>query len=187
MVHIPPPFAPNDTTASSPAIKLPTARVAVARCILHFSNTSALPLIRSSNLKKGDALSVARIAGIMGAKKTADLIPLCHNIPLSGVSVDVDAVGAGETSPALVLSKAGEPVERGKDECIGEFGGVVVTARVHTFGQTGVEMEALTAVMTAGLTVYDMCKAVDKGMRIEGCRVVLKEGGKSGRWVEGGC
>lgn len=118
----------------------------------------------------------------MGAKKTADLIPLCHNIPLSGVSVDVDTIEPGLATTHCDSSSDVRPVE---SESVGEFGGVVVTARVHTFGQTGVEMEALTAASVAGLTVYDMCKAVDKGMSLDSCRVILKEGGKSGRWVEG--
>lgn len=125
----------------------------------------------------------------MAAKRTADLIPLCHNIAVGGVAVDVEVVGGGGD----VAGVGGEaPGADGGDdggvawnvEDAGEFGGVVVTARVHTYGQTGVEMEALTAASVAGLTVYDMCKAVDKGMIMEAVRVVLKEGGRSGDWRE---
>lgn len=98
----------------------------------------------------------------MAAKRTPDMIPLCHPILLSHVGVEVEVVGEG------------------KEEEV-----VAVAATVACEGRTGVEMEALTAAMAAALTVYDMCKAVDRGMRVEGLRVVLKEGGKSGRWVEG--
>ena len=100
-------------------------------------------------------LGVARLAGIMAAKRTADLIPLCHPLPLTAVTVDLDAGGADAAS-------------------------VEITATVRTTGRTGVEMEALTAASVAALTVYDMCKAVDRGMRIEALRVVHKAGGKSG-------
>jgi cyclic pyranopterin phosphate synthase len=117
-------------------------------------------------MKKGDVLGVARVAGIMAAKRTPDLIPLCHPIAITHAEVELLLVG-------------------GKGE--GEEGGEIeITATVSCDGKTGVEMEALTAASVAALTVYDMCKAVDKGMVVEGLRVVLKEGGKSGRWVEGG-
>ncbi|KAJ4425069.1 hypothetical protein N0V82_000351 [Gnomoniopsis sp. IMI 355080] len=142
------------------AHKQPTARTARAICSVHFSTPTALQLVRANGLKKGDVLGVARIAGIMAAKRTPDLIPLCHPIMLSHVSVDL------------------EPAED-------EGNRIDVSATVTCDGKTGVEMEALTAAAAAALTVYDMCKAVDKGMRVEGLRVVLKEGGKSGRWVEG--
>ena len=115
-----------------------------------------LALITSGQTKKGDVLGVARLAGIMAAKKTADLIPLCHPLPITKVALDLTA------DPALP--------------------GIRVEATVKTGGQTGVEMEALTAVSVACLTIYDMVKAVEKGMRIEGIRLRLKEGGKSGRW-----
>jgi molybdenum cofactor biosynthesis protein MoaC len=105
-------------------------------------------------MKKGDVLGVARVAGIMAAKRTPDLIPLCHPIPLTHASVDL---------------------EMGEDE-------ISITATVKCDGKTGVEMEALMAASTAAMTVYDMCKAVDKGMIIDGLRVTLKDGGKSGRW-----
>ena len=106
--------------------------------------------------KKGDVLGVARLAGIMGAKRTADLIPLCHPLPISAVTVDLTANAADSA--------------------------VDIAATVRTTGRTGVEMEALTAASVAALTVYDMCKAVDRGMRIEGLRVTHKDGGKSGEF-----
>lgn len=113
-----------------------------------------LGLITEGRAKKGDVLGVARLAGIMAAKKTADLIPLCHPLPITKVAVDL-------------VPDAALP-------------GVRVTATVKTAGVTGVEMEALTAVSVACLTVYDMLKAVEKGMQIEGIRLLLKDGGKSG-------
>jgi cyclic pyranopterin phosphate synthase len=113
-----------------------------------------LGLITEGRAKKGDVLGVARLAGIMAAKKTSDLIPLCHPLPITKVAVDL-------------VPDAALP-------------GVRVTATVKTSGVTGVEMEALTAVSVACLTVYDMLKAVEKGMQIEGIRLLLKDGGKSG-------
>jgi cyclic pyranopterin phosphate synthase len=112
-----------------------------------------LRMIVEGQTPKGDVFSVARLAGIMAAKRTADLIPLCHPIPLTQVVVELSADGTD---------------------------GVEITATARTRGQTGVEMEALTAASVAALTVYDMCKAVDRGMRIEGLRVVAKSGGASG-------
>jgi cyclic pyranopterin phosphate synthase len=138
--------------------KTPTSRLAAAKCTVRFTNSTAISLIRQNQMKKGDVLGVARIAGIMASKRTPDLIPLCHPIPISHVSVEVEVMGEQE---------------------------IEITATVGCDGKTGVEMEALTAASTAALTVYDMCKAVDKGMVIGDLRVVLKEGGKSGRWVEG--
>ncbi|KAB5558636.1 molybdenum cofactor biosynthesis protein 1 B [Coniochaeta sp. 2T2.1] len=138
--------------------KTPTKRLATAKCTVRFSNPIAIELIQQNQMKKGDVLGVARVAGIMASKRTPDLIPLCHPIAISHVSVEAD---------------------------VAEGASIEITATVSCDGKTGVEMEALTAASTAALTVYDMCKAVDKGMVIEGLRVVLKEGGKSGRWVEG--
>ncbi|KFI24701.1 cyclic pyranopterin monophosphate synthase MoaC [Paenirhodobacter enshiensis] len=133
--------------------KAETSRVAVAEGrVVMLPETLAYVL--EGTAKKGDVLGVARLAGIMGAKKTADLIPLCHPLPITKVSLDLAADAA--------------------------LPGVRITATVKTTGRTGVEMEALTAVTTAALTVYDMLKAVERGMRIEGIRVVLKDGGKSG-------
>jgi len=124
-------------------------------------------------MKKGDVLSVARIAGIMAAKKTSDLIPLCHPISISHVSVELEACG-GEKDGLENVRDNGD-----------SNGRIEIRATVTCEGKTGVEMEALTAASVAGLTVYDMCKAVDKGMRIEGLKVIRKEGGKSGTWIEG--
>ncbi|MBZ0130123.1 MAG: cyclic pyranopterin monophosphate synthase MoaC [Rhodobacteraceae bacterium] len=115
-----------------------------------------LEIVMQGNAKKGDVLGVARLAGIMGAKRTADLIPLCHPLPITKVALDL--VADPETSS------------------------VVITATINTTGQTGIEMEALTAVSVAALTVYDMLKAVDRGMQISDIRVTLKDGGKSGRY-----
>jgi cyclic pyranopterin phosphate synthase len=132
-----------------------TARIAVARGAVKMS-VETLALITEGRAKKGDVLSVARLAGIMAAKKTADLIPLCHPLPITKVSL--------ELTPDSSLP------------------GIVVEATVKTGGQTGVEMEALTAVSIACLTIYDMVKAVEKSMTIEGIHLVLKDGGKSGRY-----
>ena len=129
-----------------------TDRIATAKGEVHMA-PETLEMIRKGSAKKGDVLGTARLAGIMAAKKTSDLIPLCHPLPITKVSLDFST-----------------------DQ---DF--VEVTATVKTTGQTGVEMEALTAVQVAALTVYDMVKAVDKTMRIHNCRVVLKDGGKSGR------
>lgn len=135
--------------------KAVTQRIAVAEGRITMQ-PQTLALILQGEAKKGDVLGVARIAGIMAAKKTADLIPLCHPLVLSKVSIDL------------------LPVEEGN--------AVHCRATVQTSGQTGVEMEALTAVQIALLTIYDMCKAVDKGMTMEGIRLLEKAGGKSGHW-----
>ena len=131
-----------------------TARLAVARGRVDMA-AETLALVIAGTAAKGDVLGIARLAGIMAAKKTADLIPLCHPLALSKVSLDL----APDTA----------------ENC------VQIEARVKTSGQTGVEMEALTAVSVAALTVYDMLKAADKHMHINDIRLVLKEGGKSGR------
>jgi cyclic pyranopterin phosphate synthase len=115
-----------------------------------------LAIIRAGTAKKGDVLGVARLAGIMAAKRTADLIPLCHPLPIDAVSVDLT------------------PVEDGID----------IAATVRTTGRTGVEMEALTAASVAALTIYDMCKSVDRGMRVQNLRLVHKDGGKSGPFTQ---
>jgi len=135
--------------------KAATTRVAIARGRV-LMRPATLELIRSGNAKKGDVLGVARLAGIMAAKRTHELIPLCHPLALSSIDVDL-AIDAD--NPAIK-----------------------VTARVKTTGQTGVEMEALTAVCVACLTIYDMVKAVDRGMVIEAVRLVEKRGGASGEW-----
>ena len=142
---------------------------------------------------------MARIAGIMAAKKTSDLIPLCHPLGITHAGVELDVVGGIEEVGEVEVKENGkgksvswQGTKQGDDyrfnpsrKQIAAFGKVDITATVSCDGKTGVEMEALTAASTAALTVYDMCKAVDKGMRIEGLRVVRKEGGKSGLWVEG--
>jgi cyclic pyranopterin phosphate synthase len=135
--------------------KSDTIRIAKAVGSVQLSNNSMAALL-SGNLKKGDALAVARIAGIMAAKKTSELIPLCHPLFLSKISVDLSL----------------DP----------DLPGVQIQAKVKSSGQTGVEMEALTAVSIAGLTVYDMMKAVDKTMEIGAIRLKFKDGGKSGRF-----
>jgi cyclic pyranopterin phosphate synthase len=114
---------------------------------------TTLRMIVDGQAKKGDVFAVARIAGIMAAKRTAELIPLCHPLPVTKIAVEF--------------------VPDGPD-------GVAITATVRTVGQTGVEMEALTAASVAALTIYDMCKAADRGMRVDGLRVIAKSGGKSG-------
>lgn len=132
-----------------------TARTATARVTVVMQPATRL-MVAHGTAKKGDVLGVARLAGIMGSKRTADLIPLCHPLPISAVTLDLDIVDAG----------------------------VEIAATVRTTGRTGVEMEALTAASVAALTVYDMLKAVDRGMRIEGLRVVHKDGGKSGQFEQ---
>ncbi|NOD29408.1 MULTISPECIES: cyclic pyranopterin monophosphate synthase MoaC [Ruegeria] len=132
-----------------------TDRVAVAEGHIRMA-PETFEIISEGRAKKGDVLGIARLAGIMGAKKTPDLIPLCHPLPVTKVAVE------------LTLDP--------------DLPGVRIQATVKTSGQTGVEMEALTAVSTAALTVYDMTKAVDKAMEIGGIRVLLKDGGKSGRY-----
>lgn len=135
-----------------------TDRIAVASGHVRMK-PETLALIVEGRAKKGDVLGVARLAGIMGAKKTADLIPLCHPLPITRVALDL------------------EPDE--------SLPGIRITATVKTSGQTGVEMEALTAVSVAALTVYDMVKAVEKGMVIGDIRLEMKDGGKSGRYEAG--
>jgi cyclic pyranopterin phosphate synthase len=132
-----------------------TERTATARARVVMLPATA-SLIRSGGAKKGDVLAVARIAGIMAAKRTAELIPLCHPLPISAISLE--------------LTVAENAVE--------------IAATVRTTGQTGVEMEAMTAASVAALTVYDMCKSVDRGMRIEALRLTHKAGGKSGEFIQ---
>lgn len=135
--------------------KAATARVAVAEGHVEMARQT-FDIIAQGRAKKGDVLSVARLAGIMGAKRTPELIPLCHPLPLARVAVE------------LTLDP--------------DLPGIRIEATVKTSGRTGVEMEALTAVSTAALTVYDMAKSADKAMQIGGIRVILKDGGKSGRY-----
>ena len=130
-----------------------TDRVAIAECVVVLSEATAAMLF-SGELPKGDALASARIAGIMGAKRTSDLIPLCHPIPITGLTVDIS------------------PDQRGAR----------ITATVKTTGKTGVEMEALTAAGVAALSLYDMVKGVERGAEITDLRLVEKSGGRSGTW-----
>ena len=138
------------------AAKASTHRVAVAQGRITML-PATLALIEGGTAKKGDVLGVARLAGIMAAKKTSDLIPLCHPIALTRVAVEFEIQPEGHS--------------------------VLCTARAECTGQTGVEMEALTAASVALLTIYDMCKAVDRGMTIDGVRLMEKLGGKSGHFV----
>lgn len=131
-------------------------RIAVAGGSVYMKSET-LQLIKDGNLKKGDVLSIARIAGIMAAKRTSDLIPLCHPIPLNKIAVD------------LTLDE--------------QHNAVRIVATAHTTGKTGVEMEALTAVSTAALTIYDMAKAVDREMRLSDIRLLEKRGGVHGDYV----
>ncbi|ANT59116.1 cyclic pyranopterin monophosphate synthase accessory protein [Salipiger sp. CCB-MM3] len=132
-----------------------TSRIATAAAWIRMERAT-FDLIAEGQAKKGDVIGVARLAGIMGAKKTPELIPLCHPLPVTKVTVEITQ----------------DP----------ELPGLQIEATVKTTGQTGVEMEALTAASAAALTVYDMVKAVDRGMEIGGLRVLLKDGGKSGRY-----
>ncbi len=133
--------------------KAETVRTATARASV-VMQPETLQVIIAGVAKKGDVLGTARLAGIMAAKRTADLIPLCHPLPIAAVTLDLGPSSSGD--------------------------GVDIAATVRTTGRTGVEMEALMAASVAALTVYDMCKAIDRGMRIDGLRVVHKAGGKSG-------
>ena len=142
------------------AAKPTTHRIAVAVGRIEM-RPATLALIEAGTAKKGDVLGIARIAGIQGAKKTSELIPLCHPLALTHVAL---AFGLASEQRAGAI-------------------GIACTATVETVGPTGVEMEALTAVQVALLTIYDMCKAVDRGMRIEGVSVLEKHGGKSGSFV----
>jgi len=138
--------------------KAATHRVAVASGRIQML-PSTLALVQAGTAKKGDVLGIARIAGIQGAKRTSDLIPLCHPLALTRVAVEFE-----------VLSEGNIPT-------------IVCKATAETVGPTGVEMEALTAVQVALLTIYDMCKAADRGMTITDVKLLEKQGGKSGHWV----
>jgi cyclic pyranopterin phosphate synthase len=136
--------------------KAVTHRVCIARGAVHMA-PETLARIADGRLPKGDALATARLAGIQAAKRTDEWIPLCHSLPLDGVEIE------------LIPDPEGSRV--------------MIEARVQAHARTGVEMEALVAVSAAGLTLYDMCKAVDRGMTLEGVRLVRKSGGKSGEWL----
>ena len=138
--------------------KAVTDRFAVARCELRMLQ-STLDLIRSGGFDKGDVLGVARVAGIMAGKRTSELIPLCHPLNIDQITIDFEDLSDGV--------------------------GIAVTATVRTSGKTGVEMEALTSASLTALTIYDMCKSVDRAISIEGLRLLRKSGGKSGDYVSG--
>jgi cyclic pyranopterin monophosphate synthase len=147
--------ASGNATMVDVSAKPATDRTATAR-VRVLMQPATLAMIREGSAKKGDVLGTARIAGIMAAKRTSGLIPLCHPLPINAVTL----------------------------ELIAEGDAVEIAATVRTRGQTGVEMEALTAASVAALTVYDMCKSVDRGMRIDALRLVHKAGGKSGEFVQ---
>jgi cyclic pyranopterin phosphate synthase len=152
------------------AAKAATHRIAIAQGRI-VMNSATLAIILAGNAKKGDVLGIARVAGIMAAKKTSDLIPLCHPLALTRVAIDFIACHAITTVATSLVD--------------GEKGAVTCTATVETVGPTGVEMEALTAVSVALLTIYDMCKAVDRGMTMTDVKLLEKHGGKSGSYVSG--
>ncbi|MDP2857871.1 MAG: cyclic pyranopterin monophosphate synthase MoaC [Bacillota bacterium] len=140
-----------------------TDRVAVARARV-LMKPETLAMIVSGSAPKGDVFAVARVAGIMAAKRTPELIPLCHSIPLASVEIRLDAVPGGSCGDHSVAA-------------------VEIEVAARSTGKTGVEMEALTAASVAALTIYDMCKAVDREMRVDDIRLVYKAGGKSGEFV----
>ena len=142
--------------------KPPTHRIAVARGRIEML-PATLAIIEAGTAKKGDVLGIARVAGIMAAKKTSDLIPLCHPLALTRVAIDFETLPAFENKTSAIAC----------------------TATVETVGPTGVEMEALMAVQVALLTIYDMCKAADRGMTMTDCRLLEKRGGKSGSFFAG--
>jgi len=141
--------------------KVDTHRIAIAEGKVYMKSET-LDKIEASEIAKGDVLAVARIAGIMSAKRTSELIPLCHNILITSVKVDFTSFRERELS------------------------GLIIRSEVISSGKTGVEMEALTAVSVSALAIYDMCKAIDKGMRISDIRLLEKRGGKSGTWTAEG-
>ncbi len=141
--------------------KAVTQRVAVASGVIRMQ-PETLARIREGRIAKGDVLAVADVAAVMAAKRTPDIIPMCHSLPLSGVEIAFDETGEADG-----------------------YAGLRISATVKCVGQTGVEMEALTAASAALLTVYDMCKAIDRGMRIESIQLEEKRGGQSGIWKRG--
>jgi cyclic pyranopterin phosphate synthase len=142
------------------AAKAATHRIGIASGRIEML-PATLALIAAGTAKKGDVLGIARVAGIMAAKKTSDLIPLCHPLALTRVAIEFEVCSASDTCAS----------------------GIFCTATVETVGPTGVEMEALTALQVALLTIYDMCKAVDRGMTITDCKLREKHGGKSGSYI----
>ena len=143
--------------------KTDSQRVAIASGVIRMQ-PATLARIRAGSVAKGDVLAVADVAAVMAAKRTAELIPMCHSLPLSGVDILFDDIAEPDASACV---------------------GLRVNVTVKCVGPTGVEMEALCAASTALLTVYDMCKAMDRGMRIEQVQLEEKRGGKSGHWLRG--
>lgn len=141
--------------------KADTERVAVAEGFI-FMHQETLDLITSGEAAKGDVLACARVAGVMGAKRTSDLIPMCHPLNITKAKVELEPIQAGQRDDGRV--------------------GIHVTTTCGVTGKTGIEMEALTAASIACLTIYDMCKAVDRGMEITDIRLLKKDGGKTGLW-----
>lgn len=183
-----------------------TQRSALAVGHIIFFNPTLFPLVRAHALKKGDVLAVARVAAIMAVKNTSDLIPLCHSgVPVEGISVNVDVVGGNndrvedpaesltpesQAYQSTTIPPSSEPEQKLRFNHqqapqlspLPPHGGVRISVFVQTTAKTGIEMEALAGVVGAGLTVIDMCKSVDRGLRMEGVRVVWKRGGRSGDW-----
>lgn len=179
-----------------------TPRSALAVGHIVFSNPDPLPLVRAHALRKGDVLSVARVAAIMTVKRTSDLIPLCHNgVPVESVSVKVEAFDSNGQESAVPDPENTDKANNFNDDIpplqeempldeVGSLhnsphGGIRISVRVDTTAKTGVEMEALAGVVGAGLTVIDMCKSVDRELKMEGVRVVWKKGGKSDKVDKG--
>lgn len=163
--------------------KADTKRTAIAESFISMK-PETLTAITQGTIKKGDVFAAARIAGIMAAKKTSDLIPLCHPLALTKVEVTCDPVfGEGAAAPAAVANDAENQPANQAATC--SPCGVHIQATASLVGKTGVEMEALTAASVAALTVYDMCKAIDRGMEISDLRLLHKEGGKTGTWNRG--
>ncbi len=158
-----------------------THRVCIARCEVRMA-PETLARITEGQIEKGDVLATARIAGIQAAKRAAEWIPLAHPLPIDAVSVVISPVSS-VSSLSSVSPEGGGQAGEGQAE---GFAALRIEAIVETHWRTGVEMEALVAASVAGLTVYDMCKAVDRGMTLESVRLVEKRGGKSGTWLRPG-
>lgn len=157
--------AKGDVRMVDVSAKPDTERVAIAEGSI-LMHPSTLELITTGSAAKGDVLACARVAGVMGAKRTSDLIPMCHPLNITKARVECEPIGEGEREDGRV--------------------GIHVTVTCGVTGKTGIEMEALTAASVACLTVYDMCKAVDRGMEITDVRLLRKDGGKTGLWVRDG-
>lgn len=164
--------------------KKETTRLATATATLLFSTPETHAALSSQTIAKGDAIAVARIAAIQAAKKTSDLIPLAHpSLNITGINVEIESFSSDEQRFTHTMSRRGQSVSTLESGC----GGVTVRATVKCQGKTGVEMEAITAATMGAVTLYDMLKAIDKGMVVVGARVVEKRGGKSGDWVWDEC